>query len=170
MHCAKQYAALPYTLDEGRIKVMLITSRETGRWVIPKGWPKRGVKPFRLAALEAFEEAGLRGRIAEKAFGHFRYDKLMDDGSKVRCDVGVYPHGDNGKQFSRMVAFGMTPMQAIQAATSLNAALFGLDDVGTIADGMQAALVGVRGDPLEDISLLEAVDFVMKGGVVYLER
>ena len=91
MHCAKQYAALPYTLDAGRVKVMLITSRETGRWVIPKGWPKPGVKPFRLAALEAFEEAGLRGRIAEKAVGHFRYDKLMDDGSKVRCDVGVYP-------------------------------------------------------------------------------
>ena len=88
---AKQYAALPYTLEAGQIKVMLITSRETGRWVIPKGWPKRGVEPYRLAALEAFEEAGLRGRISEKALGHFRYEKSMDDGSTVKCDVGVFP-------------------------------------------------------------------------------
>ncbi len=91
MHDAKQYAALPYTLDAGQIKIMLITSRETGRWVIPKGWPKRGLKPHRLAALEAFEEAGLRGRISEKVAGHFQYQKLMDDGSEVQCDVGVFP-------------------------------------------------------------------------------
>ncbi len=91
MQNARQYAALPYSLDAGRIKVMLITSRETGRWVIPKGWPKRGVKPYRLAELEAFEEAGLRGRISEKTLGHFRYQKLMPDGSEVECDVGVFP-------------------------------------------------------------------------------
>lgn len=90
MSKAKQYAALPYTLDAGRVRVMLITSRETGRWIIPKGWPKRGVEPHRLAALEAFEEAGLRGRISEKPLGQFTYKKLMDDGSEVKCDVSVY--------------------------------------------------------------------------------
>ena len=91
MSKAKQYAALPYTLDAGRVRVMLITSRETGRWIIPKGWPKRGVEPHRLAALEAFEEAGLRGKISEKPLGQFTYKKLMDDGSEVQCDVSVYP-------------------------------------------------------------------------------
>ncbi len=90
MSKAKQYAALPYTLDAGRVRVMLITSRETGRWIIPKGWPKRGVEPHRLAALEAFEEAGLRGKISEKPLGQFTYKKLMDDGSEVKCDVSVY--------------------------------------------------------------------------------
>lgn len=88
---AKQYAALPFTVDAGRVRVLLITSRETGRWIIPKGWPKRNVEPHRLAALEAYEEAGLRGKISKKSLGKFTYQKLMDDGSKVQCDVIVYP-------------------------------------------------------------------------------
>ncbi len=83
-------------------------------------------------------------------------------------DAGVYPHGDNGKQFARAVRFGMTPAQAIQSATHVSAQLLGWEDrVGHIAPGMYADLVAVDGDPLTDISLLEDVDFVMKGGVVY---
>jgi len=91
MDNARQYAALPYALDSGHVKVMLITSRDTGRWIIPKGWPKPGVRPYQLAGIEAFEEAGVRGKVSKKALGHFRYNKLMDDGSKIKCDVGVYP-------------------------------------------------------------------------------
>jgi 8-oxo-dGTP pyrophosphatase MutT (NUDIX family) len=91
MSDAKQYAALPYTVDAGRVRVMLITSRETKRWIIPKGWPKRDLKPYRLAELEAFEEAGLRGKISKDVVGQFTYQKLMDDGSQVQCDVIVYP-------------------------------------------------------------------------------
>ncbi|MGD8579291.1 MAG: amidohydrolase family protein [Lysobacterales bacterium] len=83
-------------------------------------------------------------------------------------DAGVYPHGDNGKQFARMVQFGMTPLQAIQAATVNSAELLGWQDrVGRIEPGYYADLIAVDGDPLEDISELENVDFVMKGGVVY---
>jgi len=86
-------------------------------------------------------------------------------------DAGVYPHGDNGRQFARMVRFGMTPLQAIQAATVNSAALLGWQDrVGRVAPGYYADLVAVRGDPLEDVSELEDVDFVMKGGVVYKGR
>lgn len=77
-------------LREG-IKVCLITSRETGRWIIPKGWPQRGLRPDKLAAREAFEEAGLRGQTARDAIGSFSYVKVMDDGSKAECDVTVYP-------------------------------------------------------------------------------
>ncbi len=83
-------------------------------------------------------------------------------------DAGVYPHGDNGKQFSRMVRFGMTPLQAIQAATVNSAKLLGWEDrVGQIAPGYFADIIAVDGDPLADISKLEDVNFVMKGGVVY---
>jgi len=82
-------------------------------------------------------------------------------------DAGVYPHGDNGKQFARMVQFGMTPMQAIQAAT-LNAAdaLGASADVGALTVGRYGDLIAVKGDPLADISILEKVDIVVKGGDV----
>ncbi|MEJ8566916.1 metal-dependent hydrolase family protein [Elongatibacter sediminis] len=83
-------------------------------------------------------------------------------------DSGVYPHGDNARQFSRMVQFGMTPMQAIRSATVDAAELLGWSDrVGRIAPGYYADLVAVDGDPLADISELEDVVFVMKGGVIY---
>jgi imidazolonepropionase-like amidohydrolase len=83
-------------------------------------------------------------------------------------DAGVYPHGDNGKQFARMVRFGMTPLQAIQSATINSAKLLGWEDrVGQIAPGYYADIIAVDGDPLADIAELEDVDFVMKGGVVY---
>lgn len=86
-------------------------------------------------------------------------------------DSGVYPHGDNGKQFARAVRFGMTPTQAIQSATSLTADLLGWEDrVGEIAPGMYADIIAVHGNPLDDISELEDVDFVMKGGVVYKDQ
>ncbi len=82
-------------------------------------------------------------------------------------DAGVYPHGDNLKQLSRMVQFGMTPLQALQAA-SINAAtlLKKEDDIGSLKVGAYADIIAVRGNPLNDISLLEQVVFVMKDGKV----
>ena len=97
----------------------------------------------------------------------------VEMGAKVvfATDSGVYPHGDNGKQFARAVRFGMTPTQAIQSATSLTADLLGWEDrVGEIAPGMYADIIAVHGNPLDDISELEDVDFVMKGGVVYKNK
>jgi len=94
-------------------------------------------------------------------------------GAKVvfATDSGVYPHGDNGKQFARAVRFGMTPVQAIQSATSLTADLLGWEDrVGEIAPGMYADIIAVHGNPLDDISELQDVDFVMKGGIVYKDK
>jgi imidazolonepropionase-like amidohydrolase len=80
-------------------------------------------------------------------------------------DAGVYPHGDNGKQFKYMVRFGMTPMQAIQAATVNGAALLGWSkDVGALSTGLYADMVAVDGDPLKDITVLEQVKAVIKGG------
>ncbi|NOX68940.1 MAG: amidohydrolase family protein [Gammaproteobacteria bacterium] len=83
-------------------------------------------------------------------------------------DAGVYPHGNNGKQFAYMVQYGMTPMEAIQAATVNAAELLGWPgDVGAIESGSYADLIAVRGNPLEDIRELEDVRFVMKGGEVF---
>lgn len=83
-------------------------------------------------------------------------------------DAGVYPHGNNAKQFAYMVQYGMTPMEAIQAATVHAAELLGWPaDVGAIEAGMYADIIAVRGNPLEDIRELEDVRFVMKGGKTY---
>ena len=82
-------------------------------------------------------------------------------------DAGVYPHGDNAKQFSRMVRFGMTPAEAIRAATKNAAALFGMDaDVGELVEGKYADFVAVSKNPLDDISVLETPDYVVKGGSI----
>jgi imidazolonepropionase-like amidohydrolase len=82
-------------------------------------------------------------------------------------DAGVYPNGDNARQFAKMVEWGMTPMQAIQAATVSAAEALGRShDVGAIAVGRYGDLVGVTGDPLADVRRLESVAFVMKGGEV----
>jgi imidazolonepropionase-like amidohydrolase len=79
-------------------------------------------------------------------------------------DAGVYPHGDNGKQFAKMVQWGMTPLQAIQAATLNASDALARRDVGVIEPGRYGDLVAVRGDPLRDVTLLEHVDAVVKGG------
>jgi imidazolonepropionase-like amidohydrolase len=85
-------------------------------------------------------------------------------------DAGVYPHGDNPKQFARMVQFGMTPMQAIVAATSLAAEALGQPALGCLDVDCAADIVAVSGDPLAEISLLEQVQFVMKAGTVYKDE
>ena len=79
-------------------------------------------------------------------------------------DAGVYPHGDNGKQFAKMVQWGMTPLQAIQAATLSASDALGRSDVGVIETGRFGDFVAVRGDPLQNVTLLEHVDAVIKGG------
>lgn len=82
-------------------------------------------------------------------------------------DAAIYPHGDNPKQFSRMVKFGMSPLQAIQAATKNSADLLKQDNLGQIKEGYLADIVAVKGNPLKNINLLENVTFIMKDGVVY---
>ena len=81
-------------------------------------------------------------------------------------DAGIYPHGDNGRQFAVMVRYGMTPVQAIQAATINAAQALGRDDVGVVEAKRWADLIAVPGDPTRDVALLERVPFVMKGGEV----
>ncbi len=82
-------------------------------------------------------------------------------------DAGVFPHGENAREFAAQDALGQTPIGAIRSATVVNAELFGTPDRGRIEAGLLADLIAVEGDPLENIALLEDVRFVMKGGVVY---
>jgi len=90
-HNARQFAALPWRVgDDGTREVMLLTSRETGRWVIPKGWPMKGRKPAEVASREAYEEAGLVGHvIGKRAIGSYHYEKRLSNGS-VLCEVRVF--------------------------------------------------------------------------------
>src|SRR6266699_5198992 len=87
-----QYGALPYRLSAGlRPQFMLITSRDTRRWIIPKGWPKKGTSPTHSAAREALEEAGVVGAVARRSVGSFTYEKRLKNGGAVVCEVRVFP-------------------------------------------------------------------------------
>lgn len=102
-----------------------------------------------------------------------RFQAAVEAGAKIAygTDAGVYPHGTNARQFAKMVEWGMTPMQAIQAATIGNADLFGVaDEVGSIEVGKAADIIAVDGNPLNNIRELESVDFVMKNGVIYKDE
>lgn len=114
---------------------------------------------------EFIEKEKQVGRLQRENFA-----KAVAAGAKMAfgTDAGVYPHGDNARQFFYMVKYGMTPAQAIRAATTNAADLLGRSqDVGSIAPGKYADIIAVSSDPLADVRALENVGFVMKGGVVY---
>ena len=151
-------------LDAEAVSLM----KQHGTWLVPT-----------LLAGFTVESLATAGRlpppIAAKALAiaprqHTSFKLAVDGGVRIALgtDAGVMRHGTNGREFGLMVKFGMTPMQAIVAGTSNGATLLGLEsEVGTIAAGKQADLVAVRGDPLQNIQILENVVFVMKGGVVF---
>jgi imidazolonepropionase-like amidohydrolase len=151
-------------LDAEAVRMM----KEKGTWLVPT-----------LLAGFTVESLATAGRlpppIAAKALAiaprqHTSFKLAVDGGVRIALgtDAGVMRHGTNGREFGLMVKFGMTPMQAIVAGTSNGATLLGLEsEIGTIAAGKQADLVAVRGDPLQNIQILENVAFVMKGGVVF---
>ncbi len=86
-----QVAALPFRVLQGEPEVMLITSRETGRWIVPKGWIKKGRAPHAVASREAYEEAGLVGKVKKRPIGTYRYAKRLRFKSAVICKVSVFP-------------------------------------------------------------------------------
>jgi imidazolonepropionase-like amidohydrolase len=113
---------------------------------------------------ESIEKEKKIGRLQRENFRH-----AFQSGAKMAfgTDSGVYPHGDNARQFGKMVEWGMKPLDAIQAATVNAADLLGwADQAGALETGRYADLVAVSGDPLFDVRVLESVKFVMKGGAV----
>jgi imidazolonepropionase-like amidohydrolase len=113
---------------------------------------------------ESIEKEKKIGRLQRENFR-----KAFQAGAKIAfgTDSGVYPHGDNARQFGKMVEWGMQPLDAIRAATLSAADLIGWSDkVGSVENGHYADLIAVEGDPLADVKALEKVKFVMKGGTV----
>jgi 8-oxo-dGTP pyrophosphatase MutT (NUDIX family) len=86
----RQYAALPFRYRHS-LEILLISSRETRRWVIPKGWPMKGRKPHTAAATEALQEAGVEGVIAKRSIGSYQYVKRLNNGAPLLCTVEVFP-------------------------------------------------------------------------------
>jgi imidazolonepropionase-like amidohydrolase len=113
---------------------------------------------------ESIEKEKKIGRLQRENFRHaFQAGTKMAFGT----DSGVYPHGDNARQFAKMVEWGMKPLDAIQAATVNAADLIGWPDkIGALETGHYADLIAVSDDPLSDVRVLESVKFVMKGGAV----
>lgn len=88
----RQVGALPFRRQpDGGFLIYLITSRETRRWVIPKGWPMKGRKPYEAAAREAYEEAGLLGSVGHRQLGFYLYGKRLKSRDSVLCQVKVFP-------------------------------------------------------------------------------
>lgn len=86
-----QVAALPWRLAEGGIQILLITSRESGRWILPKGWPEKNEALCDAAAREAGEEAGIRGAVEADDIGRYVYAKTRASGVELACEVRVFP-------------------------------------------------------------------------------
>ena len=87
-----QVAALCYRTEEAGKKVLLVTSRGTGRWILPKGWPINGLDAGQAALQEAWEEAGVRkGSVEGRAIGTYTYDKALDEGWSIEIETLVYP-------------------------------------------------------------------------------
>ena len=88
--CSMQFGALCWRMHRGQVEVLLITSRDTGRWVIPKGWAIDGLSPALSAAREAWEEAGVEGEVSATGLGQFRYDKVLRPSEFIPCEVQVF--------------------------------------------------------------------------------
>ena len=139
-----------------------------GTWLVPTLLAGVTVESLATAGRLPPPIAAKALAIAPRMRASFRL--ALDAGVKIALgtDAGVMRHGSNAREFELMVKYGMTPMQAIVAGTLSGATLLGTEqNVGSIAPGKYADLVAVRGDPLQDITALQHVDFVMKGGTIY---
>jgi len=86
-----QFAALPFRVRKSEVQVLLLSSLDTGRWIIPKGWPMDGLTPADAAAQEAWEEAGVKGNVSDQCIGLYSYNKVLEGGLLMPCVVAVFP-------------------------------------------------------------------------------
>lgn len=113
----RQVAALPVRrADDGSVRVLLVTSRESRRWIVPKGWLVKGMKQHEAAALEALEEAGVKGRISRKPVARYRYWKRLAGRSEF-CEVLVHllevdEHLDSWREKGQRELIWLTPAAA----------------------------------------------------------
>src|SRR5580704_17015051 len=87
-----QHGALSYRFTQmAALEILIVTTRQSRRWIVPKGWPIKRLTPSKSAAREAFEEAGVRGKIGARAIGNFRYNKTGQNGADPDCEVKIFP-------------------------------------------------------------------------------
>ena len=152
-----------YIDDEGialaiEYDIPLVMDIGAGDWMIENGREQGWVEEF------------LRKTIETTQIQRQNFKRAHEAGAAIvfGTDAGIYPHGMNAIQFAYMVEWGMTPMEAIQAATSRAAFYMGWENqIGAVAPGMLADMVAVKGNPLEDITLLENINVVIKGGLIF---
>lgn len=179
-------AAPTFSLDE--LQLIVATARSSGRAVSAHATTPEGMRRAVLAGVETIEH-GTAGTPEVfqlmKAHGVALVPTLAATGDRAGAkeafqaalaagvtiasgsDVGVFAHGDNARELEKMVEFGLSPLAALQAATSVNARVLHLESqIGRIVPGLLADVIAVEGDPTKDICALRRVGFVMKGGVV----
>lgn len=86
-----QFAALCFRVRDGKTQFLLITSRRTKRWILPKGWPENGLTPSECALKEAWEEAGVKGKAIDQCVGIYTYEKALDNDETLPCVAMIYP-------------------------------------------------------------------------------
>lgn len=148
-----QYGAVCWRKTGTGLDILLITSRETGRWVIPKGWPVKGLTAATAAAREAWEEAGVEGKLGETCLGVFTYEKIMPENQSIPCAVAIY--GLRVEKLSRRYPeqkqrrrkwFSAQKAAALVSEPELSALLLALDQEAQIA-GAEAARKLKRPEP-----------------------
>jgi imidazolonepropionase-like amidohydrolase len=152
-------------LDEATVAML----RSHGTFLVPTVYVAQAVEERADAGGLSLESAAKARSIAPQMRASFKLAYGAGVKIALGSDAGVFEHGDNGKELTTMVSLGMKEMDALVAATSRAAELLGVDNVGRIAPGALGDLVVVDGDPLRDISVVEAPAMVVKGGVVVVE-
>jgi len=147
-------------IDDEGIRLM----KERGTWLVADIYSD--VYLLEHGREDGVPEESMQKEIALHKESEALLRKAIRAGVKVAfgTDSGTYPHGRNAKNFACLVDYGLTPAQAIRAATSSAAELLGRDDVGQLKPGRFADLIAVPGDPFTDVTVLEKIPFVMKGG------
>ncbi|MEI6106608.1 MAG: amidohydrolase family protein [Opitutae bacterium] len=180
-------AAPTFSLEE--LKLIVDTARSSGRAVSAHATTPEGMRRAVLAGVETIEhgtagtpevfrlmkEHGVAlvptlAATGDRPGAKESFQAAQTAGVTIASgsDVGVFAHGDNARELEKMIEFGLTPLAALQSATSVDARVLHLENkVGRVAPGLLADLIAVEGDPMQDITALRHVEFVMKGGQIY---
>ena len=180
-------AAPTFSLEE--LKLMVETAKSSGRPVTVHSTTPEGMRRAILAGVETIEHGDdgtpeifrlmKEHNVAlcptlsvsgDRPGKQKSFKDALEAGVTIASgsDVGVYPHGDNARELEYMVKFGMTPVDALKSATSIDARILHMEkQIGKVETGLLADLIAVEGDPTKDISAIRKVRFVMKGGTIY---